>query len=524
MTLMILIIALTCLSPVLTLLHLWQVKEWRLDRLREHLAREGTLRQLYGSLRPLLLLFWISAIAVSVVRHDPVFALLKLSIQFLLVLATLNVVQLIMRRQPLPKFTAKAILMTIVSFTLIIAVSALLLSRPSIPSIIGFVLIPFLCPVWVALSWIITKPIDSFLKTRLMRKAAERRSRYPQLTVVGVTGSVGKTTTKELLAHILKKHGALATPAHVNTEMGVATWLLHVLRDKPTDWNGTLIVEMGAYRTGEIALLCDIVKPHVGIITFIGAQHLSLFGSIEAIRSAKGELFRALPKDGHAFLNHDNAASEALRDFCACPVTTVGTDGKADLNALDIEETGNGLTFTLEGKKVMTPVAGTHTVTSILFAIGVARYLGMNLADIVRELATFKPLERSFQVKQIRGATVLDDTYNSSPDSFRAAIAWAKTQPQTEKTLLIDGIIELGSAESSVHAELARAASDVFARVIIGNPRFLPYFKENGFGDRAMLLSSKPKRIEKDSLLVCVGRVPRTAIDELLPIEECVST
>ncbi|MSR67799.1 UDP-N-acetylmuramoyl-tripeptide--D-alanyl-D-alanine ligase [Candidatus Peribacteria bacterium] len=503
------LVFLACLSPTLTLLALWQVKEWRFDRLTEHLKREGVLRQLFGTLRPTILITAIFIAATASTLADEVFVLMMLTLGLLGVLSTLTCVQIILGRQPMPIFTAKAGLMLVLS-TLIPN------SLPFLP-LPAFILLPFLCPLWVLLSWLLTKPLDGFLKMRTLRKAKNLRLAHPHITVIGITGSIGKTTTKELLAHVLKKRGALATPVHVNSEMGVARWLTKTLQDKPADWNGTLIIEMGAYRKGEIKLLTEITKPQLGIITFIGSQHLSLFGSLEAIREAKGELFTALPTSGHAFMNRDNAASDRLKELCACRITTVGTDGKADLSALDIEETTGGLRFVLNGQQFLVPIAGTHTVTSILLAIAAAQKLGMELQDIRRELATFKPLERTFEVKHIRSVTVLDDTYNASPDSFRAAIAWAQSQPHREKVLLTDGIIELGESEQAMHSELSTMAATVFDRVCIGNPRFLSYFKNNGFGERAVLLSSSPSPINKDGLLVCIGRVPRTAIDELLP-------
>ncbi len=503
---------LACLSPTLTLLSLWQVKEWRLDRLMEHLKREGIASQLYGTLRPRILGASMLIAIVGFIFTDPVFIGTEVTLGLLIVLAVLSCVQILLRKQPLPVFTAKALLMLALS---IVIPMLFLISLSSLPLL---VIIPFLCPLWILLSWLLTKPIDQFLKKRTLSTATNLRLAHPNITVIGITGSVGKTTTKELLAHILKKQGALATPVHVNTEMGVAAWFIKILKDKPTDWPGILIVEMGAYTKGEIKLLSEIARPKFGIITFIGEQHLALFGSLEAIRDAKGELFAALPDDGAAFMNHDNAMSEKLRDLCRCPVTTVGTDGRADLCALDIEETGNGIRFTVENQRFLVPLAGTHLVTSVLFAIAASLKLGMTLPEIAKELKTFVSLARSFQVKTIRGVTVLDDTYNSSPDSFRAAIAWAKEQPHLEKVLLVDGIIELGSSEASVHAELSKEAAKVFGRVCIGNARFLKYFRDNGFGDRAVLLSSRPQPLKTGDLLVCVGRVPRTAIDELLPV------
>ncbi len=506
------------LSPLLTLLKLWQLKEWRVDRLKEHLKREGMLPQLYGSLRPIVFGGWLLFIIVEVLTgtlteiHTHVLPLL-----LLIALTILSIAQIGTQKQPMPVWTRKAELMFSVSLVMPLALTAvLLLITNSVLARFAVAILPMLCPLFVVISWIILRPLDMVLKKRILRRAISLRASHDALTVIGITGSVGKTTTKELLAHILKKKGALSTPVHVNTEMGVAAWLTNVLSKEPANWNGILIVEMGAYRKGEIRLLAEIAKPSVGIITSIGLQHLSLFGTQQAIIEGKGELFAALPENGHAFFNLDNEASRDLPRRCRCPVTGVGTDGKASLNAFDIEETGNGIRFTVDGVKFSVPLAGTHTVTGILLAIAAAKHLGMTLPEIAKELCSFTPLPQTFEVKTIRDITVLDDTYNASPDSFRVALDWAARQPQTEKVLLTDGIIELGEAEDRTHAELALRASKIFSRAYIGSSRVLAIFRKNGFGDRAFPLS-EAKKLSHGGLLVCIGRVSKNAIDSLLP-------
>ena len=156
-------------------------------------------------------------------------------------------------------------------------------------------------------------------------------------------------------------------------------------------------------------------------------------------------------------------------------------------------------------------------VTCILLAIAAARELGMDLNTIAKYLRTFKPLARTFEVKEANGISILDDSYNASPDSFRAAMEWARSQPHDEKVLLTEGIIELGRYEAEIHEELAREAADVFTRATIGHPRFLKYFCDHGFGDRATLLSSTTQKVQPGGLLVCIGRVPRSAIEQMLP-------
>ncbi len=488
--------ACAALAPTLTCARLWQIKEWRVDRLREHFRANGWLRPLIGWMRPLM------TAAVILLSELILGTDTKGVIVGLFVLASLSIAQSVLSRKR-PVWTSKARAIVIVTLGMILVLSLLVPTSAAV----GLLLLPLFSPAFVALSWLILKPLDAYLKHRVLDRASKLRASHPNLRVVGITGSVGKTTLKEMLSHILKDSGALTTPERVNTEMGVAAWLTNVLRKEAANSRRILIVEMGAYRRGEIALLCRITKPTYGVITYVGAQHLSLFGSREAIIEAKGELFASLPKDGRAFGNRDNDAYDALKKKCTCPITAVGTDRHADVQAMDIEETSNGIRFKALGTAFNIPVSGTHNVTGTLLAIAVARELGMMLPDIARKLQTFKRMSRTFELKTVGGVTVLDDTYNSSPDSVQAAIEWARKQPHQTKILVLEGIIELGDAEARIHTELASLAAPIFTEAYAAHPRFLSYLRDGGFGDRARMAAWRREKVEKGSLVVFVGRL-----------------
>jgi UDP-N-acetylmuramoyl-tripeptide--D-alanyl-D-alanine ligase len=506
-------------SPTLTLLRLWQIKEWRTDRLFEHASREGLLKPFFGWLRPLIALAWIlSSIALFMVRGFTPLLLAELSVFLLLVFAALTCAQIGFRKQPKPAWTSKAIAMASTSLLLplLLTIGMRMEWPDSVFATLVTALFPLATPGFIILAWLLLKPIDQWLKYRIISRAIAARKAHPNLTVIGITGSVGKTTTKELLAHILKPLQAIATPAHLNTDIGVARWITNLLRTMPLNESRIIIVEMGAYRAGEITLLTRITEPQIGIVTYIGSQHLSLFGSREAIREAKGELLRALAQNGHAFLNSDNDSYATLRAMCRCPVTSVGTDQRADLTAFDVEETKGGLRFRTLDTVFSVPIAGTHTMTSILLAIAVARHLGITTKDIATSIQSFRPLKHTFELTTLQGVTVLDDTYNASSTSFRAAITWAREQAAPHKTLLTDGIIELGQEEEMIHRALAENASKVFDEAYIVSPHFLEYFHKGGFGNRAKL-ADEASPLREGDLLVCVGRLPRTTIDRFLP-------
>jgi UDP-N-acetylmuramyl pentapeptide synthase len=524
------------LSPLLTLLRLWQMKEWRWDRLIEHMRHDGILETLLSKSRVAIGGAWIIGglgLILLITSGHGFYRIHEVlgvwPVVLPATLALLTVVQVITRRQPMPVWTQKARLSFIVSALLTVLVSLYCLTFrweimnefsgqlvTAYPYQWLLLALPYLQPVIVTIAWILLRPIDLVLKRRIMARARAIRAAHPNLTVIGITGSVGKTTTKDLLSHILAGPDTYTTPQHVNTEMGVSAWISKILAGKPADAKATLIVEMGAYRIGEIALLCFIAQPTLGIITSIGEQHVALFGNLWNICRAKGELFAALPATGRAFLNGDSQMWEELKARAACPVTIIGTGGNGDVQAYDIEETRKGIRFTVDGTLVDVPLNGTHNVTNVLLAITCARHTGMPMTEIATRLRGFTPQKQTFEVRADRGVTVLDDTYNSSPQSFAAAIAWAERQPEGNKTLLISGIIELGDREADIHRELAAKAKPVFGKAYVTDERFLPYFKQGGFA-KTSLLTPDAARLQPGDLLACVGRMPKSTIDRLLP-------
>ncbi len=524
----IVLMLLGCVSPLLTFLHLWQIKEWRIDRLAEHLRHEGFLSQLFGTTRPTIALVWLIAFFAArfsdamTVETEPMWFE-----AYALLFAVVSCLRIALRKQPMPVHTQKAIALFVVSFLLtfiLISWSAAFLHVVDVsPRIFVALATPLLMPAIVFVAWCLLRPLDIFLKQRTMSRAMEVRKKHPNLTVIGITGSVGKTTTKELLAHILKKKDAKATPLHVNTEMGVAAWLTRILTDEPADSKRILIVEMGAYRIGEIDLLCKIAEPTIGVVTFVGRQHLGLFGSPENIAEAKGELLASLPANGKGFLNADSALADRVKNRAIAPITLVGTDAHAAVRATDIEETSKGIRFKAFETIFEVPLAGTHMVTNILLAISAARACGMEPREIAEALRTFTAFERTFAIREEHGVTILDNSYNASVESFMAAIEWAGKRSEKKKILLMDGIIELGDAEARIHREIAEQAEKVFDRVYVIGQRFLVDFKPT-FKERALPALQEKEILEKGDLLVCMGRMPQSLIRSFLPNQKPVTS
>ncbi len=517
-------------SPLLTLAWLWQVKEWRWRRLTEHLRRERWFRQLFGRVRPLAVALTLAMMWIPAIPRDQ--ALLG----GLTLLAALTAAQIGLNKQRYPVWTQKARILVAATLgvTILLAVCAAWPSGPVPEELLP--LLPLLQPLLLLIAWACFWPLDRALKNRVMHEARRLRMKNPGLQVIAITGSVGKTTTKELLAHVLSVLRPLATPAHVNTEIGVAQWMTmelpRYIATLPSpasvrgaggeggpagrEMAGILIVEMGAYQKGEIALMSSYAQQTMAVVTHVGTQHIALFGSQQALYEAKSEIVTALPKNGRAFLNGDNDLCRKMAELSPCPVTIVGTGGSADLEALDIEETPAGIRMTVDGTPLSVPIHGTHNVTNVLLAVAVAKQLGLDMETIARRLSSFQPPSRTFQVRESNGVRILDDTYNAGGASVKAAIAWARTQPYEEKTLLFAGLIEMGEEQERTEIDLGEQAAQVFGRVIVIDPLSAKNVQK-GFGKPVELLTSSPARVRPGSLLVCVGRMPASSINCLLP-------
>jgi UDP-N-acetylmuramoyl-tripeptide--D-alanyl-D-alanine ligase len=297
--------------------------------------------------------------------------------------------------------------------------------------------------------------------TALQSIARERRASRPRLKVVGVTGSVGKTTTKELTAAVLAtRHPLLKNEGNLNSEIGLPLVLLEL-----TKRHRRAVLEMGMWAPGEIALLCEIAQPDVGIITNVGPSHLERMGTIEAIVDAKAELVEALPEDGTAILNIDDPRVAAMAARTNANVITYGMSLKADVRAIDAESHGlTGVRFTLlhgdERAAVYSRLPGRAMVHNALAAAAAGIVEGIDLQDIAAALSEAQIPTRLTAHRGPNGSTIIDDTYNASPASMRAALELLGEVPGRKIAVLGD-MRELGSAEREGHVEVGRYAAEV---------------------------------------------------------------
>jgi UDP-N-acetylmuramoyl-tripeptide--D-alanyl-D-alanine ligase len=302
----------------------------------------------------------------------------------------------------------------------------------------------------------------------LQMLAAAWRQRFPDIRVVGITGSVGKTTTKELTHAVLsQRYHTLKSEGNYNNEIGLPLSLLQL---RP--WHQRAVLEMGMYALGEIRLLCELAQPHIGVVTIIGSVHMERVGSIEAIRNAKQELVEALPPgpEGVAILNKDEPLVMAMADHTPAVVFTYGLDPEADLWADNIVSKGlDGIHFTLHHGKdrlnVQVPLLGRHSVHTSLRAAAVGLCDGLSWEEIIRGLQSLTSQLRLVAVPGPDNSLILDDTYNSSPESAVAALNLLADLDGRRVAVLGD-MLELGPVEEHSHRLVGRRAREV-AHILI---------------------------------------------------------
>jgi UDP-N-acetylmuramoyl-tripeptide--D-alanyl-D-alanine ligase len=304
-----------------------------------------------------------------------------------------------------------------------------------------------------------------------LQRIARFWRRQLDLRVVGITGSVGKSTTKEIVYSVLsQRFRTLKNQGNLNNEIGLPLTLLGLKRK-----HECAVLEMGFYVPGEIALLCDIALPQVGVITNIGTVHAERAGSQEAIAKGKSELVQALPAapDGVAILNYDDPWVRPMASLTQAKVFYYGLDERADLWADHVEGLGlEGIRFRLhfrnETLHMRVPLIGRHSVHTALRATAVGLALGLTWQEILEGLRLPQTQLRLVAVRARNGATILDDTYNASPESTLAALNLLD-ELEGRKIAVLGDMLELGPYEKRGHEMVgARAAEVVNELILVG--------------------------------------------------------
>lgn len=442
---------------ILFWLYFIQLKQYRPDRLWLAVKDSSFLHLLFSPLRlGVYVLFLVWAIGLRVYEPSGFqFNSLYAAVTLFYVASALYQLLLGWRGQlKLPAFTGKILVL----FVGILSAEVLLLAFVYRFWPEQLLAIDALQPCIVLAVFLLTWMPNFLYQRYLIKKAAAKRERFKNLAVIGITGSYGKTTMKEYLAHMLSsKYRVLKTPAHINVDTGIAQLVLQELQDH----HEMLVVEMGAYRKGEIASICEIVKPTYGVLTALSNQHLELFGSQTAIEEAKFELVQAVDKADNLFANADSPLLvEAFKRRAMNPHWYRFPE--------KITRSEKMSTFELNGEKYEAPVFATAALTNLAGAITVARTLGLHPQEIQTALTSLPMIERNMQiVKGKKGSTLIDSTYNASTVGVRTALKDLSAFDGYKKIAVFKEVIELGVDSQNDHRLIASDMADTLDAVIL---------------------------------------------------------
>jgi UDP-N-acetylmuramoyl-tripeptide--D-alanyl-D-alanine ligase len=316
--------------------------------------------------------------------------------------------------------------------------------------LLGLFVADFGAPLWVAAGAGLTAPIETTIQEGFKRQARQHLRRRDDLTIVGITGSYGKTSTKFILAEILRqKYNVLSTPSSYNTPMGICI----VVNEKLRPEHQVLVLEYGIRYEGDIRELVDIAQPDTSVVTTVGIAHLETMGSIENIAEEKGDLVELTRPGGPAILNADDERVNAMAERAPGPVWRVSLSGapEADLTAQNVRYSTDGTSFVVTddtGAKAefRTRLLGRHNVMNILLAVAVGRSMGLRLRAMAHAVRRIEPIEHRLALRTEGDVTVIDDAFNSNPVGARNAVE-ILGQMDGRRIIVTPGMVELGERQ-----------------------------------------------------------------------------
>ncbi|MFH1947143.1 MAG: UDP-N-acetylmuramoyl-tripeptide--D-alanyl-D-alanine ligase [Candidatus Magasanikbacteria bacterium] len=497
--------------------YVWQLKEYRLDRFKDFLStqqgRDFWLRYqtLWRSIIAIILLFWPINDSLAIKTAIITIFLLDFAVA---------VYKLIKKKLRRPVITKKAILT--IGLSILLEGTLFLIKRDwaifFLLMIIRFFIISFVI-------WILNK-LTIRIKKYLIKKATQKLADQKNLIVIGITGSYAKSTVKKFLTEILSnKFKTICTPKNINTEIGIARFILK------NDFSNKeiFVVEMGAYKIGEIKLICDMVKPKVGILTAINEQHLSLFGGIINTQKAKYELLCSLPKDGLAITNADNKYCMEFLDDLDASVVTFGLEEENNPNILitNFKTSQDGTSFSYkykeEEKTVKSKILGDHNALNLGACILVADKLGMSESEI---RPAIENLTRVTELIKYGNCIIVNDSYNSNPNGFKAALNFLNSFSSDIKRIVVTrGVLELAEKSDEIHEMIGGEISFIADELVIITPDFAEPLQNGAVDkyrlkikliyDRADLLEYFRKIKNIKSVILLENRIPDIIMKEL---------
>lgn len=510
---------------ILFWISLWQVKEYRLDRMIVHLRDTEQGKKLFFSPFVFVKLFAIAGY-IYIALNPSFLQPYQIGVSFLFFALAIAVVKEIRSHViKMPKPTVKALAIFLLSFFVVL----LLFWIPLLEQMVWLLLLDRLIPVIVAIFvYFFSFPTEMQRDFKIAR-AIERIREHKKLLVIGVTGSYGKSTTKEFTAQILRKKFRVAkTKGTNNTPIGIANAILSGLQ-KGTD---IFVVEMGAYKKGEITELCRIVNPKIGILTAVNQQHVSLFGSLEKTMETKYELIESLPKNGLALFNGNNANARLLyekTDKKKLLYTCSDVREKNAITATDIVAQKTFVTFVVVfGRKKLqltAPVIGKHNIENMLPGIYLASYLGMTDAEIADAVSSLNLPGQTMTRHEVGGVSMIDDSFNANPESVRVVLDYMRLY-SGKKLLVLQPMIELGKYAREEHRRLGREIGETCDFLLVTNTNYMSSLQEGlrfakkkcviFVGTPAEIAQYITSRTKKGDVVVFEGKEAGNALEKIL--------
>ena len=327
------------------------------------------------------------------------------------------------------------------------------------------VYLPYLLVYLVA---IITYPIEELIKKRYENEARQILDKMDNLIKIGITGSYGKTSTKNIINDIVSdNYFTLMTPASFNTPMGIT----RTIREQLKPIHEVFVCEMGADKINDISYLMNFIKPKFGVVTSIGPQHLSTFGTIGNIVYEKMKEIELLPSDGIGIINVDNELIANYQIKNNCKIIRVGIDNQnADYVAKNIKYTSEGSSFSVKignkSYKFNTLLLGKNNITNILIGIAAAVELNIDIKDIVKKVSGIKQISHRLEVKRMNNMTFIDDAFNSNPVGSKMAIDVLQNM-NGKKIVITPGMIDLGKIQDKTNEEFGEYMADKVDYVLL---------------------------------------------------------
>lgn len=364
-----------------------------------------------------------------------------------------------------------------------------------VATLFGVLAIDALSALIVIVGGLVAQPLESHIQNDFKRMARERLKARNDLTVIGITGSYGKTSVKFAAAEILsQRFSVLATPGSYNTPMGICKVINNNLRPS----HQFLVLEMGARYPGDIKELCEIAQPDIAVLTSVGVAHLETMGSLETILKTKSELVEYMKEGGPVVANFDDEGVMRIVQSASGTLITASTRSReADIVAGDISYDVNGCRFVVtvgsEREEMQSTLLGAHNVGNILLGLGVGSLIGLRLRQMKHAVARLRPIPHRLEIRREGPITIIDDSFNSNPVGARNAVEILGRFNTGKRVMVTPGMVELGASQDDENRSLGRfMAKHVDLAVLVGPKQTDPI--------REGLLAAG---FQKDSIVVC---------------------